>query len=56
MQDLPNEARIEELGYFFLYSPVPSVIKLSQALLEWPGVGLDSQGMLDDFPQDSRHV
>ena len=56
MQDLPNEARVEELGYFFFYSPTPFVIKSSQALLDRLGIGPDSQGMLGDFPWDFRHV
>jgi hypothetical protein len=42
MQDLPDEARIEELGYFFFYSPMPFIVKPSQALLEWFGISLDS--------------
>jgi hypothetical protein len=31
MQDLPNEAHIEELGYFFFYSPAPFIINSSVA-------------------------
>jgi hypothetical protein len=50
MKDLPDEARAKELGYFFFYSPVPFVVKPSQALLDRLGVGPNSQGMLGDLP------
>ena len=56
MQDLPDEAHVEELGYLFLYSSTPFVIKQSQALLDWLSVGPDSQGMLGDFSQNPEHV
>jgi hypothetical protein len=42
MQDIPDEARIEELGYLFLYSSASFVIKPSQALLDRLGVSPDS--------------
>ena len=42
MQDLRDEARVKELVYLFFYSPMPFIVKLSQALLDWLGVGLDS--------------
>jgi hypothetical protein len=42
MQDIPNEARVEELGYLFLYSFAPFIVKPSQALLDRLGVGPDS--------------
>ena len=29
MQNLPDEAHVEELGYFFLYSPASFIVKLS---------------------------
>ena len=53
---LPDEACVEELGYFSFYSPAPFVIKPSQALLDWLGFGLDSLGMLGDLPWDSQLV
>ena len=56
MQDLRDEARVKELVYLFFYSPMPVIVKLSQALLDRLGISPDSQGMLDDFPRDFRHV
>ena len=53
MQDISDEACVEELGYFFFYSPMPFIVKPSQALLDRLGISLDSQGMLGNLPRDS---
>ena len=42
MQNLPDEACLEELSYLFFYSPASFVVKPSQALLDRLGVGTDS--------------
>jgi hypothetical protein len=56
MQDLPDEARVEEFVYLFFYSSVSLIVKLSQALIDRLGIGSNSQGMLGDFSRDSQHV
>jgi hypothetical protein len=53
MQNLPDEACVEELGYLFFFSPTLFLVKSSEALLDRLDVGLDPQGMLGDFSQDS---
>ena len=46
MQNLPDEAHVKELGYFFLYNPTTFIVKPSQVLLNQLSIGPDSQGML----------
>ena len=53
MQNLSDEAHVEEFGYLFFYCPTSLIVKPSQALLDWLGIGSDPQGMLEDFSRGS---
>jgi hypothetical protein len=54
--DLPYEASLKQLLDFFMDEVLPLNGLLPRLLLDWPGVGVDLQMVLDHLPRDPGHL
>jgi hypothetical protein len=54
--DLPYEASVEQLLDFFIDEVLSLNRLLPGPLLEWSGVGVNLQMVLNHFPRDPRHL
>jgi hypothetical protein len=54
--DLPYEASVEQLLDFFTDEVLPLKGLLSGPLLDWSGVVVDLQMVLNHLPRDPRHL
>jgi hypothetical protein len=54
--DLPDEASIEQLFDLFTDEVLLLNGLLLGPLLDWPGIGVDLQMMLNHLPRDPRHL
>jgi hypothetical protein len=54
--DLPYEASVEQLLDFFTDEVLPLKGLLSGPLLDWSGVMVDLQMVLNHLPRDPRHL
>jgi hypothetical protein len=54
--DLPDKAAVEQLFDFFTDEVLPLYGLLSGLLLDWSGIGVDLQMVLNHHPRDPRHL
>ena len=56
MVDLPYEASLKQLLDFFTDEVLPLNGLLPRLLLDWSGIGVDLQMVLDHLPRDPGHL
>jgi hypothetical protein len=56
VMDLPYEASVEQLLNFFIHEVLPLNGLLPGPLLDWSGIGVNLQMVLNHLPKDPRHL